>query len=296
MKILNFFSNSHGSITFKVLMAVVILGSISLVSGVFPKNQITPQDPNAPRYKPIDEDTVTKKSLQLKTIKFQQCSSISAIDLLVDYSGSMGLAFSPTKLPAMQEALKIFGQKLTDNSLIALHTFNNTNREIIPFSLYKDVKANYDSNIDRLNNPQDATHTRSALTYIKPKIEQAQAKWPGYQFSVILLSDGIPERANTPIKKTCPVTNPKPGMPSTRNFSITEDPTQPPNVADDIKNLGVRVFSIAILDQTDQCFSSALKELMQNVASPDSYYETYNPDDLKTIYNNIVFEVCNQAG
>lgn len=279
---------SRGSVTFKLILAVIIIGSVAFVSGIFPTTQMTPPDPNAPRYRPnLDEEIGNRDSLQLKTIDFETCSKISAVDLLVDYSGSMAPDFGPRKLPATHNALKTFGEKLTDESVVALHAFNTRNYEVIPFSEFKDVKDTYNSQVESLNEPDGATYTRSALTYVKAKIELAKQKWQNHQFTLVFLSDGIPERLGTATKMSCP--NPRGGM---RNFSLAEDPNQAPSVADQIKNLDVRIFAISILDQNDQCFSDALRDLMQNVASPDSYYETYNPDDLSDIYDNVVFEMC----
>lgn len=284
---------AKGSITFKVLLAVIIVGSITLVSGIFPTSQITPQDSNAPIVKPVlDQDNINKDSLQLRTIGFEQCSQKSAVSLVVDYSGSMAPDFGPRKLPATKDALKTFGSHLTDDSVVALHTFNMTNEEIIEFSEYGTVKSNFNSRIDSLNRPEGWTYTRSALEYVKGKISTAMEKWPTHQFTLVLLSDGIPERENTPTKLSCP--HPQNWWAS-RNFSIAEDPTEPPNIATEIQDMGVRIFSIAILDEADQCFSSALQELMQDVASPNSYYATYNPDDLSGIYSQIVFETCKAA-
>src|SRR6185437_10497344 len=72
-----------------------------------------------------------------------------------------------------------------------------------------------------------------------------------------------------------------------RCFATDQDPTVPPNLADEIKNEGVRVFSIAILDQQDDRFNTQLKQLLQNVASPDSFYVSPTGQDLTDIMNKI---------
>jgi hypothetical protein len=277
---------SRGNITMTLLIGIVIVGSVMMVSGIFPKNEISKKDPNAPHYKANVTGVTNKKSLQLRTIGFQACSSISAVDLLVDYSGSMGEGH---KVPAMHDAINTFTSKLTDDSVIALHIFSDDRvqgkMEIVPFSEWKDVKSLFPSKINSLSGPIGSTWTRSALVYIKAKIADAQKKWPDHKFTLILLTDGIPEKIGSPVSKQCGI----------RGFAIQEDPTQPPNVADDIKAMGVNIFTIAILDKSDTCFNDDLSKLMKNVASPDSFYSTYNPDDLKTIYSNIVFQVCKEA-
>src|SRR3990167_4369952 len=81
--------NARGGIGIITLMIVIIiLAGIFLVGGIFPKPSTT--DPNAEKFTVIPEIPLdSRKSLQLKTIKFNSCTSTAAVDFLVDRSGSM---------------------------------------------------------------------------------------------------------------------------------------------------------------------------------------------------------------
>ncbi|HRN96162.1 MAG TPA: vWA domain-containing protein [Candidatus Levybacteria bacterium] len=260
---------SRGSITFKILLAVVILGSIAFVSGIFPKNQITPQDPNSPKYKPVVEDeTQQKDTLQLKTIKFEACSQTVAVEMVLDRSSSMG---SPaTKIENLKTASLFFVNKLTDDAPFGLITFSNTIREEYSIQPYKDIRSNVATTINRLS-PDGTTYTRDALIRAKQALEIGIPKFPGRQFVLILVSDGLPVPANT------------------------QDPRTPTNIGDEIKNMGVKIFTIGITQGLGGN-SGNMRSLMSNIASPNSFFEAPDTSQLENIYNQIGFQICNTAG
>jgi len=264
------FSKIKGSITFKVLMAVVILGSISLVSGIFPKQQITPQDPNAPVYKPVvEDDPLQKDSLQLKTIKFEACSQTVAVEMVLDRSGSMNAP--PTKIQNLKTASLFFINKLPDDAPIGLVTFASSVREEFPIQKYSDIKVNIQPIVKGLV-PIGSTHTRDAMIKAKSALEVGIPKFPGRQFALILVSDGVPNPPNT------------------------QDPRVPTNIGDEIKNLGVKIFTIAITQGLSPFERPIMNQVMRDLASPNSFFEAPDTSQLENIYNQIGFQICNVAG
>lgn len=269
-KNLSKFSKIKGSITFKVLMAVVILGSISLVSGIFPKQQITPQDPDAPVYKPVvEDDPLQKDSLQLKTIKFEACSQTVAVEMVLDRSGSMDAP--PTKIQNLKTASLFFINKLPDDAPIGLVTFASSVREEFPIQKYSDIKVNIQPIVKGLV-PIGSTHTRDAMIKAKSALEVGIPKFPGRQFALILVSDGVPNPSNT------------------------QDPRVPTNIGDDIKNLGVKIFTIAITQGLSPFERPIMNQVMRDLASPNSFFEAPDTSQLENIYNQIGFQICNVAG
>lgn len=261
---------SRGSITFKLLIAIVILGSIALVNGFFPKNQITPVNPDGPKYKPVTGDSTQQKdSLQLKTIKFEACSQTIAVEMVLDRSGSMR---SPiTKMNDLKTASLFFINKLTDDAPIGIVSYDSSVREDLSIQAYGPVKSQVTTIINGLQ-PGTNTHTRDALLRAKQALEVALPKFPGRQFSLILVSDGVP------------------------NDPVLQDPRRDPNVGDQIKNMGVKIFAIAITQGLQPAQQQTMKDVMGNVASPNSFFEAPDTSQLENIYNKIGFEICNVAG
>lgn len=268
-KIKSVLFSSHGSITFKLLMLIVILGSIAFVSGIFPKSQITPIDPNGPKYKPIKEgDPQQKDSLQLKTIKFEACSQTVAVEMVLDRSGSMNRPI--TKMNDLKTASLFFINKLTDDAPIGIVSYDSTVREELPIQAYGPVKSQVTTIINSLQ-PGTNTHTRDAMIRAKQALEIGIPKFPGRQFALILVSDGVP------------------------NSPVTQDPRTPTNVGNDIKNMGVKIFTIAITQGLTPGEVQIMKDVMGNTASPNSFFEAPDTSQLESIYNKIGFEICNTA-
>lgn len=279
-----------GSITLVILIGIVILGAIYLVGGVVPHLQQIDTGEQG-RVVVIDKEQqdsgTDKEALRLRTIKFKACEERVAVDLLVDNSGSMGGA---GKLQGLKDALTIFTEKLPEESVIGFHSFSNTAQEKVPFGQYKDNKAQIDQAISNMR-PDGGTYTRDAFTFVNNKITAAQQQYPDQEFALIFFSDGIPEA--TP--RDCTPTQCTPGS-QLRCFQKNQDPTQDPNIAQIIKDKNVKIYSVALLDSEDTCYNSQLEGLMSSVASsPENYYKTFNPADLKNIYDQITFQICGSA-
>ncbi len=259
----SFFKSSKGTITFKILIAVVILGSIAMASGMFPKNQITPMDPDAPTFKPqIIEEGTQKKSIQLKTIEFEGCSESVGIQMVIDRSGSMD--DDPEKLSNLQNASFDFLQKLTADTPVGLITFSSNVSEPFAIQLYGDIKPDLDDFVKTLS-VTGTTNTAGALVRAKTSLETGKSEFPGRQFVLVLVTDG----------------QPSPG---------TASPVVP---ATEIKNSGVKIFTIGIVQKVANV--PAMRSLMTQVSSPNSFFEAPDTTTLDEIYNQIGSQICQPA-
>jgi len=284
-------NSSQGSITLVALIGVVIIGSIYFVGGVFPK--VENIDIGEQGRKVILDDIeapatgAAEKALRLRTINFKECSERVAVDLLVDNSGSM----AGEKLTQLKKALTDFSEKLTDTSVIAVHSFNDKPpQERIGFGLYGQIKTQVANAINTMS-AGGGTHTRDAFEFVNTRLTQAQQNFPDQQFALIFFSDGIPEalpRDCTPTR--CTATS------ELRCFQRNQDPTVDPNVAQIIKDKGVTIYSIALLDKKDYCYNDELEGLMRQAATSNQhFFKTYNPEDLSIIYKQITFTLCGES-
>jgi len=283
---------SGGKMIFIGFLVVVIGGAFLLAGGnPFPKNQLT--EPPRGVYE-IDEETLKadpegRGNLQLRTIGFKECADQAAVGLLVDRSGSM----EGQKIEALKTALRGFGSSLGDQSIVGLYSFSSDYfsatiiREDVPFSRFGDVRSRYDQAVGSLN-ALGATYTRAALQFVKDKIIAAQAQYPEKDFVLVFMSDGIPE-AN-------PADCASGRQFGTSCFANSQDPTQPSDIIDAIKNAGIEIYSIALYNQNDPkdiYFLPDMRRVLQTVASSsETYYETPNPEDLQKIYSEISARIC----
>lgn len=267
-----------GGLILLVLMGLLFIASLALVNGVIPEISKSNITDNGEEKILVDKPgTSADKSIQLKTIEFKNCSKIIAIDFLVDNSGSMG----GSKLTNLKNGLKTFASSLPDSAVIGLQSFNGPQapREIIPVSLYKNVKQKFSQWIDQMN-ADGWTYTRTAFNFSNSKIIQAIPQYPNHKFNLIFISDGVPETASCPRVR-------QPGC------ETGEDPTTSPNIADQIKSNGVRIFSIAYLDNNDIRWNNQLQTLMKNVASSSSdYYIAPQSNQISDILKQITTKLC----
>ncbi len=272
------FFNSKGNIAFKAIIGVVIIGSILLVSGFFPKGQITPKDPNAPKYRidPDQDNSTSRSNLQLKTIAFQSCSNVTAVNMLLDTTGSMSRQApdGQTKMRKLQDATISFLNNFTDDSVLGIQTFSSQAiRELVRIDYYKNVKDGLENKIRRL--PADGnTPTTEGLRFALERVKEGQARFPDRNFTFIFVSDGEP-------------------------FPESHDPRLAHNAPDpsvEIKNLGVTVYSIGILEPL-QIQRGEMKRLLEHIASdPGKAYIAPDGNQLSQIYEQIGFEMCKKAG
>lgn len=285
------FLRPKGYIADIIIIVLVVVFSLFLVGNLFPKfenSSSLDQYEIAPTPSPDIHD-----NLQLKTFGFKKCSGTVAIDFLIDMSGSMAYG---TKLKNLQDALKVFANSFPATGAIAMQTYNVSNKERVPFSYFQDSKNLFLSSIAGFQ-PYSGTHSKDAMTFAKSKLDAGRPKFPGYNFALIFISDGIPETLATNIN--CPggingdLCSPSPENPSAcRCFATDQDPTE---IADQIKTSGVRIFTIRYIDTTDQKFNTRLTTLMQNVASDpnkDAYLAPLN-NQIEEILKQITVRICN---
>lgn len=283
-----------GGIAQGALLVIVLVGAFYLVGGSFPSNFLSVS--NTPFDGIPDEKNAQspEESLQLGTIPFKKCSSIVTMDLLLDNSGSMDFltpSFT-TKISRLQQAVSTLTNKMSDDSIIGIQTFRSIGddnpqpilTEPVPISYYKDVKGVLPGAIAGMQ-ADGGTPTYDALTYTYQKLQAALPKFPDRKFNLIMISDGAP----------CP------GIGCTGPRAVQGKDQDPriysPNPADQIKDLGVNVYTVGIYSggifgQQDPS-EPKLRELLIDIASsPDNYYEAKTGDDVTSLLTQISNKIC----
>lgn len=288
-----------GTVFTLAFIGLAIGMGVLLSRGVTPRSTLS--DPGETGDLELIQETPgpNRNNLQLKTIKFRECASKVAVGLLVDRSGSMRGA----KMDNLKSALTTFSQSLSDQSVIGLSSFSSNDdgavivQEDVPISRYKDVKNMMPGAIQNLR-AAGATNTRSAFLFERDKILAAQTKFPDQKFALIFLSDGIPE--NNPADCASGRQFPKSGG-GYRCFANSQDPTQNPDVSKDIKDKGIKIYTIALYvpgNPEDEYFLPDMRSMMGKIATEptlSTYYEIPDPTQLKQIYKDISQKICNDA-
>lgn len=277
---------SNGFKFILIFIGIVVLGGMLFANGAFPsfeKSIPLPLNPDSELQTP--NASSGQSNLQLQTFGFKDCGKLVAIDLLVDSSGSMG---SGSKMLQLQNGLREMTSQYPDNGVIGMQMFNapdytppNGAKELVPISLYKNVKSQISSAINGLI-PNGATYSKNAFEFVRPKLQAAKTAFPDYKINLIFVSDGVPEAYSPP--------NPPPPGPG--RFNPVQDPS---SVAQLVKSDGIRIFSIAYLDQTDQTDNTKLEQLMTNVASSaDDFYKAPTSNEITSILKQITAKICKQ--
>jgi hypothetical protein len=235
-----------------------------------------------------------RKNLQLKTFNVNTCGYQTAIDFLIDTSGSMKL---DGKIGKEQSALRAFTKDLAGKAGISMQTFGQRVDDKVGFDYYKNVKEKVKITIDGLK-PFKETRTREGFEIAKKEIIAAKAnpKFKGYHFALILLTDGVPEIP--PDKpRTCYFQAFDPTYGSNRCFAKEEDPRIPENIPEQLKGMGVTIATIGIYSQgtTDKLFYPYLSSFLKDVTSKplqDHYFESIEGDNLKKILDQVLTNVC----
>ncbi len=265
--------------TVVALFLIVVGASTLLTNGIFPKlTDSVPPNPGQANIPVVNGSPDKNNSLQLKTFGFktpspapQNCTQTLAVDFLVDKSGSMGYG---SKMAELKKGLILFTGALTDNSVIGMQSFSDTPNDVIPFSYYKTVKMQVTNAINSMQ-PNSWTYTKDAFVFTKQKLDTGTPKYPGYKFALIFISDGVPEIPNNP---------------AGGRFAPSQDPT---DIATQIKQEGIRIFTIAYVDNSDASVNSQLQAMMKRVASsPTDYYMAPDPAKVSSILSHITTKLC----
>lgn len=296
--------NNTGTLYIIAIMATITSFAFVMMGGTFPTTPDENRTP--PRKNPgkqeIIFDQVTdpgKKNLQLQTFSVKDaCESRIAVDFLIDVSKSMSFG---NKLSEEKKALKAFTDRMVDDSVIGMQIFSSPNnvREVVPISKYKDVKANVQNAINSLN-PNGATSTRTAMILARDKLAQAVSSgdFANYKYSLILITDGVPEADGLlPYNSDkCIAVVPDPTL-GERCFAKKEDPRIPSNIATEIKNFGVDIYSIQITSNSssDRELQPHLEKLMKDIASTpinEHYYTSFEGTGLTSILDKVFTDIC----
>lgn len=269
------------------MIAIAIGFGILLSKGAAPSTILSDPGQTGDIERVIETPDPAQKGLQLKTLKFQECASTITIDLLLDRSGSMS-RFTPSgvaKISRLVDAVGSLLEKAQDSSIIGIQSFSYLDSgpsitDDVPISYYSQVKNIIPARLAALS-PDGATPTHDALAFSYEKLKEAIPKFPpDRKFNFIFISDGAPCPG---IANPCNATGPN------------QDPRlYTPNPADQIKNLGVKVYTLGIYSVDEQSQKPFLEDLLKSIASsPDNYYAADSGDDVKRLLQQITNKICN---
>ena len=267
--------SKSGFVNILLVLAVIVL-AILLSGGISPKKQLPPNE-NA-KEGIIDQSSLpipgSKKSLQLGTFKFKECAGTITLDLLLDRSGSMNrdTPQGVKKIERLKEAVLALTSRLSDDSIIGIQSFSapqgqDSIRADIPIGYYKDVGTQIPNAVSALQ-ANGSTPTHNALAFSRDRLAEAIPNFPNRKFNFILISDG----------------KPVPDEQDPRLFN--------PNPADQIKALGVTIYTLGIYD-LNQLDKPQLAELLKSIASkPENYFSAETADDTTKLLSAITDRIC----
>jgi hypothetical protein len=247
---------------------------------------------------PSDPQAQADTNLQLKTFNVNNCGRNSAMIFLIDTSGSMKFA---NKINNTKTALRYFLDNLGGKSVVGMYSFSKEVKEEVPINFYKDVKIDVDRAINNLK-PDGHTRTRDGMALVKEKMQEVieEKAYPGYKYNLIIMTDGVPEVPPTQ-PRNCYVTAYDPNTaPALRCFAREQDPRVPTNIADEIKQLGVDIYSVNIYSPnypSDVVMFPYLEGLLREVSSPPyetHYFSSVNGQNLNKILENVVASICQE--
>lgn len=274
-----------------LLLGVVIVGAFFLVGGI-PQLPLSQTDQSGTVELVAETPGAGRSNLQLQTLKFRNCTNIVSVDLLLDRSGSMKYKTlsGEKKIKRLTQAVQALADNLTDQSIFGFQSFSGeAGRDIsltndVPISYFKDVKKIIPQKLKDLT-PDGATPTSDALKFSLPLLREAVVKYPDRKFNFIFVSDGNPQ-------------------PSSQDPRL---PQNAPNPADEIKKLGVSVYTVGVYGINGDISSpdygklesknSTLTELLKSLASrPENYYEASTGDEITQILSQISNKICKDDG
>lgn len=274
-----------GTIFTLAFIAIAVGLGLLLTRGITPSSTLTTPGETG-ELEIIQETPIPgQKGLQLKTLKFKECASTVTIDLLLDKSTSMG-DLTPSgisKLARLKEAVLELVAGAKDESIIGVQSFTTgaiTND--VPVAYYKNNKSTFATTINSLRT-LSATPTHDALAFSYTVLSDVlNGTWypKDRKMNFIFISDGAP----------CPGV----GCIGNNSLGPDQDPRLfTPNPADQIKALGVTVYSLGIFSQQDRAQAFELEDLLKNIAtSPDNYYAATSGDDVKRLLQQISNKIC----
>lgn len=265
-------------------IALAVGMGILLTRGVTPRSVLSDPGQTGDIELVVEPPDPEQKGLQLKTLKFKECASTVTIDFMLDKSTSMD---QPTpsgvsKFQRLKEAVKSIVGKSHDDSIIGIQSFTtNDITNDVPVSYYRDIKNTLIPSIDSIRT-RSSTPTYEALAFSYNILQEAIPRFPPERkFNFVFISDGAP----------CP------GIGCPGNAGANQDPRlYTPNPADQIKELGVTVYTLGIYSQSDRNQVFVLEDLLKSIAtSPDHYFAADTGDDVQRLLSQISNRICNSA-
>jgi len=269
---------------FTLGFVVLAIGMGVLLSrGVTPKSMLS--DPGETGELEVIEEPggPGKKGLGLRTIKFKECASTVTINFMLDKSTSMN-ELTPSgisKFARLQEAVKELVGDAKDESIVGIQSFTTGNiTNDVPIAFYRDIKSTLNAKIDAIRT-LSSTPTYEALNFSYGVMsETLRSSWypKDRKMNFVFISDGAP----------CP------GIGCRRIAGADQDPRlYTPNPADQIKALGVNVYSLGIFSPTDRVLVVEMENLLKSIASkPENYFAASSGDDVKRLLGQISQKIC----
>lgn len=289
-----------------LILIVVLILAFLLAGGIYTRFS---KFPNQGTYETelFGTGSSDQEGLQLGTFGVLQCKNKTAINFLIDNSGSMQFGEPDSKIQQLKTALRTFAEYFPPTGAIAMQTYSETVKERVPFSIFNESKSLFLAEVAAMG-PQTATHSRDAFLVAENNINLGKGLFPDYQFSLVFISDGIPESRNgntycgggSCSGGSCTGgTSPEYCMQhpladnACRCFDTNQDPT---DIATRIKANGIRIFTIAFTDDhADAKLNDKLQNLMRNVASgPNDYFHAPVNNQLTNIISLITNRICVQ--
>ncbi|HWY79059.1 MAG TPA: VWA domain-containing protein [Candidatus Sulfotelmatobacter sp.] len=295
-------------------LSIFFIMGLLVVAAFIASGNLVPVDPNGPGGPPTLEpyynsadypvqhiitptgtQVGTQKNLQLKTFNVDNCGQNSVLLFVIDTSGSMAFA---GKMPNTKNALHYFVNNIGGKSVIGIDTFSKEAKTEQMFNYYNDTKQQVNHIIDGLK-PEGWTVTKHAMQMAYDQLKQSitNEDYPGYAYNLILMTDGVPETPNN--GGNCEAKVPDPNLASGfRCFAREEDPRIPVNIPDEIKQLGVDIYTINVYSPSypsDKLLFPTLEQFLKEVASPPlntHYFVSVNASNLSTILHDINNNIC----
>lgn len=314
------------------IYVILILGLVSglsflLTGGLVPQIERNPENPEVVDIL-VDLSPVAQQNLQMRNIQavptptfsptptgspsafptpsVVACLDNSAIAIVVDISGSMGGPASAgnneRKVDVLKRALNTFLSNVPTDTVVGLFAYATEDSVLVPFGPYGINSQALTQQINALtpssSNPLGAsTNTADGLSLVYNNIIQAKQQFPGSDFSVIFLSDGVPENRECLFVDATEEYRADDGDGEICASSFTTHPQYPVPVANAIKQLGANVFTVAIYKEPPYTSGTQAEivQMMQDTASdPNStyYIGLPNADNLEAAYSAITNRLC----
>lgn len=234
-----------------LFLGIVLLGFS--MAGILPvANYSSDQIASPSPFNPADLDTHAtnaQNNLQINAFGFSErpvcrAGGKLAVNFLIDGSGSMQ---QNNRLENLKKLIKNISEKIPPDSVVGGQIYGEPTRELIPYDLFEKNKSNLNQAINKLDPQKDVgTQTFNGFKMASEKIDQALIKYPDYNWKLIHITDGCPNK--------------------------NQDPTNAPNYPEMIRKKGVNITTIGVdIGMAGKCKNYGGKpgaiKLMQSISN-----------------------------